>query len=463
MRRMLKILGVISLMALLLAACGGAVAPAPIAAPAAPAPTAAPAPAPTAAPAPAPTAAPAAAATGNCAVKGPKVDKLTFWTRALDTDPDYPSLKAVADAYTAAGGSPVEIVSVPNDDFKAKISIAAPAGEGPDVYGPIAHDWIGEFAIQKIALEVPDSAIQDGADIIPAAFDAARVDGKLYAMPLFVESVALLYNKALVPNPPKTWDDLVKIASEQTKGDVVGLGFPLLEQYHEGPFFMGFGGYIFKYENGQFDTNDIGLNNAGSLEAVKFLRDLYHKQQPQLPEAAIDRANMHGVQQGMMESGKLAMQINGPWFEAGLTKAGIDFGVAVLPTLPNGQPMRPFLGVQVFGASAFSKNPAAALDFIGFATCTDSAVTLFKGYNKVPVRTSAVNSDAVKASPNIAIWNAQAAVGVPMPNIPAMSNVWKPWGDAVDAIIPNNAPDDQIQGLLDNAVEQIKAAIAATK
>jgi hypothetical protein len=124
--------------------------------------------------------------------------------------------------------------------------------------------------------------------------------------------------------------------------------------------------------------------------------------------------------------------------------------------------MRPFLGVQVYGASAFSKNKDAALDFISFATCTTSAVELYKGFIKVPVRKSVLESDAtVKANPNIAIWNAQAADGVPMPNIPAMSNVWKPWGDAMDAIIPGNAPDDQVQSLLDNAVAQIKTASRA--
>jgi maltose-binding protein MalE len=199
------------------------------------------------------------------------------------------------------------------------------------------------------------------------------------------------------------------------------------------------------------------------VEAAKFLRDMYHKKQPPLSEIAIDRANMHGVQEGMMEAGQVAMTINGPWREAPLKKAGIDYGVAKLPSLPNGEPMRPFLGVQVFGANAFSQNKEAALDFISFATCTTSAVELYKGFNKVPVRTSAIESAEVKANPNIAIWNEQAAEGIPMPNIPAMSNVWKPWGDAMDAIIPANAPDDQIKSLLDGAVAQIKTAIEQTK
>lgn len=468
MQRSLKLFAVGGLLATILAACGGGgtTTTTSTTAPAAPAGEA------TAAPAAggAATTVPAAgggttASVANCATSGPQVENLVFWTRALEGDPsgEFTSIRAVADAYTAATGTPVEVVTVPDADFKAKMSISAPAGEGPDVYGPIAHDWIGEFAIQQIALEVPDSAIKEIDDVLPSALDAARVDGKLYGAPLFVESVGLIYNKALVPTPPTTWDEFVKTATDLSQGDVYGFGFPVLENYHEGPFFMGFGGYIFKYENGQFDTSDIGLNNEGSVEAAKFLRDMYNLKQPPLPEVAIDRANMHGVQEGMMEAGQIAMTINGPWRETPLKNAGIDYGVAKLPTLPNGEPMRPFLGVQVMAANAFSDNKEAALDFINFATCTTSAITLQKPVNKVPVRVSAVESPELAANPNIAIWNEQAADGIPMPNIPAMSNVWKPWGDAMDAIVPANAPDDQVQVLLDGAVEQIKTAIEQTQ
>lgn len=456
MQRKFHLLGIISMLAVLLAACGSGGTASPTAVPAAGG----------EAPAAAAPVTPAGMA-ANCAVSGPKVDNLIFWTRALEGEgaagAEFASLRTVADAYTAAIGTPVTIVTVPDADFKAKMSIAAPAGEGPDVYGPIAHDWLGEFAIQQIALEIPDGSIKEQDDVLAASLDAARIDGKLYGMPLFVESVALIYNKALVPTPPTTWDELVTTATSVTQGDVYGFGFPLLEQYHEGPFFMGFGGYVFKYENGQFNTDDVGLNNAGSVEAAKFLRDLYNKAAPKLPEVAVDRANMHGVQEGMMEAGQIAMTINGPWREEALKAAGIDYGIAKLPTLPNGEPMRPFLGVQVFGANAFSDNKEAALDFVSFATCTSSAITLQGAVNKVPVRVSAVQSDELKDNANITVWNEQAADGVPMPNIPAMSNVWKPWGDAMDAIIPTNAPDDQVQTLLDNAVTQIKTAIQQTQ
>jgi maltose-binding protein MalE len=224
---------------------------------------------------------------------------------------------------------------------------------------------------------------------------------------------------------------------------------------------MGFGSYIFAYENGIFNTEDIGLNNSGGVEAARFLRDMYWQQQPEMPDAAIDRANMHGVQEGMMEAGQLAMTINGPWREGPLSQAGINYSVAVLPTLPNGNPMKPFVGVQAMLASAYSEKQEAALDFINFLGGTDSSVAIFEADRKVPARLSALQAEAVASNPHVATWAEQITYGEPMPNIAAMSQVWTPWGGAMDAIIPTNAPDDQIQSLLDDAVEQIRENIAA--
>ncbi|MGH2530985.1 MAG: sugar ABC transporter substrate-binding protein [Thermomicrobiales bacterium] len=398
--------------------------------------------------------------------KAEQVDRLILWTRSTPDAPnntEWQNLTNMANAYTEATGTPIEMVTVPDADFKQKMGTLAPAGEGPDVYGPIAHDWIGEFAIQGIAAEIPEELIEGRDDFIPVAFEAATVEGTLAALPLFVESVGLIYNIDMVPTPPATWEELVTMATELTAGDVYGFGFPLLEQYHEGAFYHGFGSYIFQYAEGEFDIDDIGLNNEGGVTAAKFLRDMFHMQQPPLPPVAVDRTNMHVQQEGMMEASQIAMTINGPWREAPLTAAEINYGVAKLPTLPGGDPMRPFLGVQCWAASSHSQNLEAALDFISFATGTNSVVEQFKGFVKAPVRQSALGSEEVQANANMAVWTEQAADGVPMPNIPEMSQVWTPWGDAIDAIIPPNASDEDVQRFLDGAAEQIAEKIEESR
>lgn len=250
------------------------------------------------------------------------------------------------------------------------------------------------------------------------------------------------------------------MATEMTDGDVYGFGFPILDQYYQGAFLHGFGGYIFRYEDGVFNLEDIGLNSPGSVEASRFLRDTYHQQKPPIPEAALDRATGGMSQEQMMESGQLAMTITGPWRETPLRTAGINFGVAPLPTLPNGQPMRPFFGAQVMGVNAYGEQQDAALDFITYFTGTDQGAVLFESDRKVPARLSVQQTEIVLASETTAAWAQQLQNAVPMPNIPAMQQVWDPWEAATDSIIPPNAPDPEVQTLLDNAVEQIRGAIA---
>lgn len=408
-------------------------------------------------------AAPVAAMPGGNTPKGPKVDKLVFWTRASPDDTGNPNLytqlKARADAYTATVGTQIDIQTVPDADFRTKMSQAAPGGQGPDVFGPVAHDWIGEFVVQHISLPLPDGVIESLDDIQAAAKTLSSVDGKLYGAPIELESVALIYNQDKVPTPPTTWDELVTMANGLNDGTNYGFGFPLLENYHEGGFVMGMGGYIFNYTNGTFDTSDIGLNNDGSVAAHEFMRDMFGKKMPEMPDVAIDRANMGTVQEGMMEAGQLYMTINGPWRESPLKAAGINYGVALLPTLPNGQPMKPFVGVQAMLASAYSKNQDAALDFLNFMTGTDSAIAYYAADHKAPARASALADPSVASDPWVNTWVQQATVGLPMPNIAVMSSVWTPWGGAVDAIIPPNASDDDTKKYLDGAVAQIQEAV----
>ena len=415
-------------------------------------------PSPFASPGANPAASPAAAVPYE--PQGPAVERLVFWTRASqDTGPaEWNALVAVTQAYTQAIGSQVELVTVPDPDFRSRLSLAAPSGEGPDVLGPIAHDWIGELAIQRIALPLAQDQIANVSDFTEATLRLVSVDGQIYAIPLFTEALALVHNTDLVPQAPATWEELVSTATQITNGEVYGFGFPLLEQYYEGPFFFGFGSYIFPYENGEFNTEDIGLNNEGAVQAATFLRDMFHQQQPPMPEAVIDRANMGPVIDGMFEAGQLGMTIAGPWREPTLTAAGIPYGVATLPTLPNGQPMTPFLGIQAVSANAYGQQIEASLDFINFMGSANGIQLMIEGLNRAPARQSAVPA-AIAINPTLETWAAQAASANPMPNIPAMGQVWTPWGDTMDAIIPNNLPDEEVKPLLDQMVETIQANI----
>ncbi len=178
---------------------------------------------------------------------GPQVERLTFWTRSSpDTSPnEWDALVKVTTRYTELVGTPIELVTVPDADFRPRMTLAAPGGEGPDVFGLIAHDWLGEFAVQNIALPWTPEAIHAVSEFYPSSLAAVTVNDQMYGIPLFSEALALVYNTDLVAQPPATWDALVAQAIELTSGDQYGFVFPLLTQYYQGPFYFGFGSYIF--------------------------------------------------------------------------------------------------------------------------------------------------------------------------------------------------------------------------
>ena len=402
----------------------------------------------------------ASAAVESYEPQGPQVDELVMWTRSsVDTSPnEWKALEDATGRYTELIGTKVKLVTVPDDDFRSKLSQAAPGGDGPDVFGPVAHDWIGEVALQQIAMPWEDGEIVGFDDIPQSAVDAVMYDGKVYGYPVFSETLALFYNKAIISEAPETWDDLVAKATEATTGDQYGFAFQLVEQYYQGAFFHAYGSYIFKNNDGTLDFDDIGLNNEGGVEAAKALRDMYANQEPPMPEAILDQPNAGTFLDGLEEAGDLGMRINGPWHEPALRTAGIDYGVAPLPTAPNGEPLQPFAGIQVFEVNAYSEQIDAAKDLVNFLGSAEGVSLMIEGFNKAPVRSS-LRDKAIEINENLGQYMDAAEVAVPMPNIPQMAQVWTPWGDAMLGIITNNVSDEEVQSLLDTAVEQIKANI----
>ncbi len=399
---------------------------------------------------------PTAAGGGAAAKPAAKAGaKLVMWTTQNpdNNSAEYKALQEQVNKWAQASGNTVEINFIP--DLQQKLPIAAPAGQGPDLWGPVPHDQMGEWA--KIGITEPWADVPDAGQILQAAQDAVKFDGKTQGLPIFIESVGLICNTNLVKTPPKTMEDLVKMAKDMTTGGKYGFVFPILEQYHMYSFLTAQGGYVFKYDNGKYDEKNIGLNNEGALKGITFLQGLVKDKL--IPESVLDHPTMHDAVTALVEKGNVGCTINGPWTLNGLKKANVPYSVSRIPDW-EGKTPRPFSGVQMFIVNSKSANKAAAQDLVKTLTSKDSAVILTKAFNKVPVRKDVLADPSLKDNTELQAWADQASVAVPMPNIPEMQQVWKPWGDATDQIIPGKAP---VQPTMDNAVAQIKSNIEKSR
>ena len=82
-------------------------------------------------------------------------------------------------------------------EYEAKVVNDIANGEGPDIW-LVRSDWIPKHAAKSIAFEPtsdqPDPIASAKTVIEPAIVDINTYDGKLYGVPLFADSLAIIYN-----------------------------------------------------------------------------------------------------------------------------------------------------------------------------------------------------------------------------------------------------------------------------
>lgn len=389
---------------------------------------------------------------------------LTWWITFAADSSEYPLFEAIAQAYTQQTGQQVKLVSVPWTDIAprggdTRLALAQKSGRGPDLWGPVPHNWTGSFARNGQALALESTQIAGLQYYLEPAMWACQFADRQYGLPVLMDSVALIYNTQLVPQPPGSMDELVRLAQSLTDpaNDRWGLVFPVLSQYHVFPFIESYGGYIFKCERNLCALDDMGLNNQGAVQGVQWLSDLYLKRRL-FPESLLDRTTMSREAVRLFAEGKAAMLIDGPWAVSQIRAGGIDWAISSLPPLPGAaHSPRPLVTVQAMYASAYSKYPQEAVELLNFIAGPSGVSGLQEALGKSPVRQDVMRLAAFRENREVLAWYEQARSGVLLPNAPELGYVWYPWGQALDEAIPGLTPT---QTALDRAVKQIQEYIA---
>lgn len=354
-----------------------------------------------------------------------------------------PIMEELGAQFEAEFGVPVKVTELGFGDIRAQLAVAGPAGEGPDIIIG-AHDWLGELIVNGLLEPIELGSLAD--DFEQVTIDAFAWGDQLYGVPAAFESIGLIYNKALVPTPPATWDELLEMASALTDREQGYYGFlmQMPDPYHTFPLFSATGGYVFgTHEDGTLNPLDVGLNNAGSVRGLEAFDHL-------IESGLLPVGTDYNTMTSLFNQGRVGMIISGPWALGDAAAAGIDFGFTSIPTIDGGQPA-PFVGVQGFMVSSFSENKFLAEVFLTeFVMSTDTYLAMFARDPRPPAYKPALD----QLEDNLVVRGVRESggAGVPMPSIPEMGSVWTAWSDAIELVM-NQELDPQ--EALDLAVAQI--------
>ncbi len=328
-------------------------------------------------------------------------------------------------------------------DARAKIELDGPAGVGADIF-VTPHDHIGALVQGGHVLPV-DDADAYLADFEDMAKMGASYEGVVYGYPLGAETYGLFYNKALIPEAPKTWDEVIEFAKKfnnKAEGKYA-LVWPVADGYYGYMFMESFGAPLFG-PNGD-DRKQHNLNSPAAIKGLTYFQNL-RKQILDVPatDASGDFCNAEFIE------GKAAMIITGPWKITDFKKNGINFGIATLPAFPDtDHPANSFAGVRLAFVSAYSDYPDEAKSFAKFITSKTMLEKRFKITDQIPPRKDIDTNNPLSNGIKNQLKYAKA-----MPTIPQLGTYWSAMGSAYSGIWDG----DPVKPALDAAAAAMNAA-----
>lgn len=288
----------------------------------------------------------------------------------------------------------VNQITFPYEDYNVKVAASVPAGVGPNVVN-LYYGWLPLYINAGYLQALPEDAFNPEMiekDFFPLV-SAAKVDGKYYALPTAVRSLALIWNKDLFKKagldpeiPPKTLDELVEYAQKLTTYDKAGnlveegLTAELRGQLHHWVreiLIRQFGGKPYSDDN-----RKVTYNDQSGYDALTFFTDLTEKYK-------VGQAGFLTDDVTAFKAGKAAMTIDGSFRIGTLDKLeNLNYGIAELPS-HNGIKSN-FASFWANGITSFTegKQLEASIKFLKFLTSDKTMELWLKNIGELPAKPS---------------------------------------------------------------------------
>ncbi|PZE77769.1 ABC transporter substrate-binding protein [Curtobacterium sp. MCBD17_019] len=346
---------------------------------------------------------------------------LKVWTGFTGGDrPGYAQI--VKDFEASHPDIKVQMTVQPWDTIQQKLPSAWLTGQGPDI-AAVSSDpnAVAQYVKTNSVLALTDTG--SGKDQIntsklaPGTVKEFTYKGKLYGIPANFATLSLYYNKKLfqqagITNPPKTIDELAQDAKKLTTGGHYGISLADNQTIQMWP--------VLQWLEGGDIVNGKGcsvLQTSAGQKSLSTWADLVAKDK-------VSPVGQTGAEaDSLFSAGKAAMEINGPWAAPGYKSAGVDLGIATIPTGVDGTSVT--LGSTApLSVSAKTKYPKQAQEFLAYWTSksTQEKFSLKTGFP--PLRTDMTDDAKLAADPTVSVFASQVGnARLYLPHVPQATKV----------------------------------------
>ena len=341
--------------------------------------------------------------------------------------PDDELIRGLLDRFEAQNpGLRVRHETLPNSSDMQHQFYAMNLGGGAADFDVVSMDviWAPEFARAGWVMDLTAKGA-DVKDFFPGPMRAVSFEGKLVALPWFMDSGLLYYRKDLLEKhglePPETFDDLVKAARTviDAEKDADLKGFVWQGKQYEGlvcvalEFLWGNGGRVIGADGA------CALGRPEAAESLRFMRDLIveHKVSPEFVTTFDEEAARHSF-----GNGTAVFMRNWPYcwnlFQQEGSKVKGKVGCTVVPHF-EGHESAGTLGGWQLGVNVNTKHPDAAWKLVEFMTGPEAQKALAVELGFAPSRRSVYRDpEVMEKQPFIAGLEDVMAHAFPRPVTP---------------------------------------------
>ncbi|HCA85175.1 MAG TPA: sugar ABC transporter substrate-binding protein [Streptomyces sp.] len=313
---------------------------------------------------------------GSARAEGRTLKFWNFYAPQRVTDPAVTAqskwFEKMVAAWNATHETKVELVYFPLGTYSngSKLPTAFAAGAGPDIFLASPGDFLRYYNGDVLADLTPHMDPAAIKDYSASALASRMVDGKVYALPMEIEPLAMYYDvkaweKAGLSEGdiPSTWDQMLDAGDKLRSRTRAGIVFETNPGYYQN-----FTWYPWMWQGGGevLDRNGRpAFSSKGTAQALRLWQDAVREGiTPRTLPAAGDVV-------GGFKAGNVGMWQNGIWQVASFKAFAPEFeyGVFKLPA-PAGGEYTTTLGGWSFCANSKGRNPEAAAQFCAWALGT---------------------------------------------------------------------------------------------
>jgi multiple sugar transport system substrate-binding protein len=332
----------------------------------------------------------------------------------LWSGPEAKALQSVVDKFNRSQKS-ICVKGSSAPDFQKQLAQMS-AGHGFDVsdnFGSTVAAWASKGILAPLDSYIKKSRYSM-KDFVPAAIDSVKYQGHVYAMPIAVHTMMLLYNKSLfaaagIAGPPKTLSQLQTDVAQLTKVDSsgnitqLGLSTPGLDSAD----FTAFGNAL----GGDWITNGKPTpDSPGNLLALNFWwNNVIQKYGAANVQKFTSGFGEYQSAQNPFYVGKVAMIMDGEWQPQFIKEyaPNLQWGVARIP-YPDGKP-KLVGGTQLTSSIFFIPRNAPhkqqAWVFLQYLESPAAMGTFTHALANLPARKSLIKSKVYKTvAPGFGAW-----------------------------------------------------------